>query len=97
MKQKLTHPPKETCSPPKETCGGSSDASSIDFALSAASLNEPEEHKLLGAYWNIKSDQFVFNLSTIVTATVTLIPTKRKAISLVVCFYDPLRFYFLLS
>ena len=85
MKQDLRHPMKENCV-------DSSDASSIDPTPSSDSLNKPEEHKVLGVRWNIQSDQFVFDLSTIVTATVTLIPTKRKAISLIGRFYDPLEF-----
>ena len=67
---------------------------SVDPTSSSDSLNKPEEHKVLGLCWNIQSDQFVFDLSIIVTATVTLIPTKHKAISLTGYFriYDLLGF-----
>ena len=85
MKQDLRHPLKENCV-------DSSDASSSDPTPSSDSLNEPEEHKVFGVLWNIQSDQFVFDLSTIVTATITLIPTKCKAISLIGHFYGPLGF-----
>ena len=85
IKQELSHLPKEIHHV-------SSDAPSVDSALSADSLNKSEEHKVLGVHWNVQSDKLVFELSTIVECAITPVPTKRRAIGLIGRFYDPLRF-----
>ena len=63
-----------------------------DATSSTEQPNGTEEHKVLGVCWNIRSDQLVFQLSTIGEAAVTLGPTKRRVISLIGSFYDPLGF-----
>ena len=63
-----------------------------DATSSTEQPNGTEEHKVLGVCWNIQSDYLVFQLSTIGEAAVTLVPTKRRVISLIGSFYDPLGF-----
>ena len=81
----------DPCSP-KDISVGASDVTCVHAALSTELLNQPEEHKVLGVRRNIESDQLIFEPSTIAEATITLVPTKRRAISLIGRFYDPLGF-----
>ena len=69
---------------------GMLDITYVNATLLTEPINQPEEHKVLGVHWNIKSDQLIFELSTIVEAAVTVVPTKRRVVSLIGCFYDPL-------
>jgi len=69
-----------------------SDITYVDATLSPDQPTLPAEHKVLGVRWNVQSDQLIFELSTIAETTTTLVPTKRKVISLIGCFYDPLGF-----
>ena len=59
------------------------DVTYADTTLFTEQLNQPDEHKVLGVRWNIQTDQLIFELSTITESTVTLLPTKRKVISLI--------------
>ena len=68
------------------------DITYTDPTLSTEQLSQPDEHKVLGVRWNIQTDQLIFELSAIAESTVTLLPIKRKMISLIGRFYDPLGF-----
>ena len=48
------------------------------------------EQKILGARWNVNTDQFVVSLDEIARLARSLEPTKRNIVSLVGKFYDPL-------
>ena len=63
-----------------------------DATSSAEQPNHIKEHKVFGVCWNVQSDHLVFQLSTIGEAAITLVPTKRKVVSLIESFYDPLGF-----
>ena len=69
-----------------------SDVTYVDATLSPDQLTLPAEHKVLGVCWNVQPDQLIFELSTIAETTTTLFPTKRRVISLIGHFYDPLGF-----
>ena len=66
------------------------DITSVNATFSSELVNQPEEHKVLGVRWNIQSDQLIFEPYTIAEAAVTVIPTKRRVVSLIGRFYDPL-------
>ena len=46
--------------------------------------------QVLGVYWDVETDQLLFDVSDIACLTKESDPTKRNAISLVTRFYDPL-------
>jgi len=69
-----------------------SDVTYVDATLSPDQPVLPEEHKVLGVRWNVHSDQLIFELSSVAASTIGVVPTKRRAVSLIGRFYDPLGF-----
>ena len=73
-------------------CSPVSDVSYVDATLSPDQPTLPEEHKVLGVCWHVQSDQLIFELSNITESVISITPTKRRAVSLIGCFYDALGF-----
>jgi len=76
---------------PEKRCSGS-DVTYVDATLSPDQPTLPEEYKVLGVRWNVHSDQLIFELSNIAASTIGVVPMKRRGVSLIGHFYDPLGF-----
>ena len=61
-----------------------------EATVATSYLSRTEEHKVLWIPWNLPSDQFLFNTSSITQLPFDLSPTKRNLVSLIGKFYDPL-------
>ena len=50
----------------------------------------PEGQKILGVYWDVPSDQFLFSFEGLAVLAAEIEPTRRNVVLVVSCFYDPL-------
>ena len=51
---------------------------------------DPGGQKILGVYWDVSADQFLFSFEALAALAGKIEPTKRNVVSLVSRFYDPL-------
>ena len=73
------------------------EADCLDETYAKATLGNMEhinsgERKILGVRWDVLTDQLIFSFDVIAQLAVELLPTKRRVVSTVGKFYDPLGF-----
>ena len=84
--------------PKVDAAGGSgleencTDESYVDTTLGNIQSAGPQETKILGVRWNPQTDCLLFSVSDIAQAAQCVKPTKRKVVSVVGRFSDPLGF-----